>query len=456
MWLFMRQDASVKPEMSWWRLLTREHWLVFLAASLAWMFDCFDQQIFNLARDGAMEDLLPSAQLAKEYGPYTTSVLLIAWAIGGLLFGALGDRHGRVRMLTVCILLYALGSGLSSLSTGMLDFCVYRFISGLGIGGVFGLVVALLADSLPDRARAPALGWLQSLSTWGNLAAASIGMLLGALAARNALPWGIMHWRAMFVAGALPAVLAILFARLIREPRGWVAARVEGSRRGIEFGSYRRLLGDPRWSKHAWLGLVACSAGIIGLWGVGNFHPTIVGALVEQHFAAAGLSAGELANEKAYWRSVGLLLQNIGGFCGMLSLAMLAQKRGRRFACALSLSLSFLTTVLVFQFLRDLDQMYWMLPLMGFGQLSVLGVYVVYLPELFPTSLRSTGTSFCYNVGRIVAATAPFTLSQLTKRLGGDIEGFRTAGTAVSFVLLLGLVVLPFLPETKGQPLPVD
>ena len=106
--------------------------------------------------------------------------------------------------------------------------------------------------------------------------------------------------------------------------------------------------------------------------------------------------------------------------------------------------------------MRDFQDMYWMLPLMGFGQLAVLGAYAVYLPELFPTSLRSTGTSFCYNVGRIVAATAPFTMSQLTRSLGGDIEGFRTAGTWVSLVLLVGIAVLPWMPETKDRPLPED
>jgi MFS-type transporter involved in bile tolerance (Atg22 family) len=100
--------------------------------------------------------------------------------------------------------------------------------------------------------------------------------------------------------------------------------------------------------------------------------------------------------------------------------------------------------------------MFWMLPLMGFGQLSVFAVYAIYLPELFPTSLRSTGTSFCYNFGRLVAATAPFTVGQITKKLGGDIEGFRTAGSWVSLVLLVGLAVLPFLPETKDRPLPEE
>jgi MFS family permease len=448
--------VSPPQERVWWRTLTREQWFTFVGASLAWMFDCFEQQVFNLARDGAMERLLPDAKLATEYGSYTTSVFLVAWATGGLIFGALGDRHGRARMLIYCILLYSLSAGLSAFATGFLDFCAYRFLSGLGIGGVFGLAVALVADTVPDRSRPGALGLLQSLSTWGNLAAALVGMLLGALAARELLPFGLQHWQAMFLIGGLPALLCLFVIRKLKEPEKWVAARTAGKGRGIEFGSYRHLLRHPVWSKHAWLGLIVCSAGIIGLWGVGNFHPKIVGAIVEQHFAATGLAPGLLAHEKAYWRSTGLLLQNIGGFIGMLTLAKIAQVRGRRFALALGLTLSFLSTLLVFGFMREIHHMYWMLPLMGFGQLSVLSVYAVHLPELFPTSLRSTGTSFCYNVGRFVAATAPFTMGQITKSLGGDIEGFRTAGMCVSLILLVGIAVVPLLPETKNRPLPED
>ncbi len=440
----------------WWRILTREHWLVFGVASLAWLFDCLDQQIFNLARDGAMEALLPDKKIATEYGPYTTSIFLIGWAIGGLIFGALGDKYGRAKMLTWTILLYSVSTGLSSFSTGFFDFSVYRFITGLGVGGVFGLAVALVADTVPDRSRAPALGLLQSLSTWGNLAAGLTGMALSALAARKLLPFGLAHWQAMFLIGALPAFLCVFVMRQLKEPQKWVEAKAAGEKRGIKFGSYGALLKHPTWSKHAWLGLIACSAGIIGLWGIGNFHPKIVGDIVEKNFAALHLSPAEIADKKSYWRSVGLLLQNIGGFLGMLSLAKLAQTWGRRPAFALALFLSFLSTLLVFKFMRQLGDLYWMLPIMGFGQLSVFGVYAVYLPELFPTSLRSTGTSFCYNVGRFLAATAPFTISQITKKLGGDIEGFRTAGMWVSLVLLLGIAVLPFLPETKDQPLPEE
>lgn len=439
------------PLQPWWRSFTREHWFVFIVASLAWLFDCMDQQFFNLARDSAMEALIPDKAL--EYAPYTTSVFLVGWAIGGLIFGALGDRFGRARILTISVLLYSVCTGLSSFSTGFFDFCVYRFITGLGVGGVFGLAVALVADSVPDHTRAPALGLLQALSTVGNVAAGLIGMAIGAAVV---LPLGLKPWQMLFLIGAAPAFLCVFVMHRLREPEKWVKARAAGALKGIKFGSYAVLLRHPRWRRHAWVGLIACSAGIIGLWGIGNFHPKIVGAIVTQAGVAAGLAGEAMDHHKTFWRATGLLLQNLGGFLGMLCMAKLAQVWGRRPAFALALLCSFLSTVLVFKFMRTTTDIYWMLPLMGFGQLGVFGVYAVYLPELFPTSLRSTGTSFCYNVGRIVAAAGPFTLSRITSAYGNNLEAFRTAGLWVSLVLLVGIAVLPLLPETKGQPLPEE
>ena len=443
------------PSAPWWRSFTRHHWFVFSIASLAWLFDCLDAQLFNLARGGAMLDLV-GKERASEFGSYTMSFFLVGWAVGGFIFGALGDRFGRARILTISVLIYSVCTGLSCLSTGFLDFCFYRFATGVGIGGVFGLAVALVADSVPDHTRAPALGLLQSLSTWGNIIAGLAGMGIGALAARALLPMHLKAWQAMFLVGALPALLCVFIMGRLKEPQKWADARAAGALRGIKFGSYSELLGHPRWRKNAWLGLVMCCAGVVGLWGLGNFHPQIVAGIVEQHLAASRLSPGELTSARAYWGSAGLLLQNIGGFIGMMSLAKLAQVKGRRIAFAVAITLSFLTTVLVFKWLREFSHIFWMLPLMGFGQLSVFAVYAIYLPELFPTGLRSTGTSFCYNAGRIIAATAPFTVGQLTKKLGGDIEAFRTAGLWVSLVLLTGLVAIPFLPETKDQPLPEE
>jgi len=436
--------------------MDRHQWFVFTVACLAWLFDCLCQQVFNLSRAGAMETLLRDPAKATEYGSYTTSFLLVGWATGGLIFGALGDRFGRARVLSYTLLIYSVGTGISAFATSYAFFCGSLFFTGLGIGGVFGLSVALVADSVMDHARAPALGLLQSLSTGGNVLAAMIGIGIGSLAASNHLPFGLKFWQTMFLIGAIPAFLCVFLLQRLPEPPRWVLAKAEGAKRGIKFGSYLQLLRHPVWSKHAWLGLGFCCAGIIGLWGLGNFHPAIVNSIVAQKFASEHLTPAQLSSAKAKWSSLGLLLQNLGGFCGMMFIAKLAQVRGRRFALGLALVLSFLSTVLVFRFLREIWEIYWMLPLMGFGQLGVFGVYAIYLPELFPTSLRSTGTSFCYNFGRLAAATAPFTVGRITKSLGGDIEGFRTAGLWVSLVLLAGLLTIPFLPETRNQPLPEE
>jgi MFS family permease len=448
---------TTTPNQHWWSTLTKEHRFVFVVASLAWLFDCLDQQLFNLARNGAMESLLPDKSKVAEYGTYTTSVFLLGWGTGGLIFGALGDRFGRAKMLTISILLYSVCTGLSCLSTGFFDFCVYRFLTGIGVGGVFGLAVALVADTVPDKARPPALGMLQSLSTVGNISAGLIGMAIGAAAI---LPFGLAPWQAMFVVGALPALMCVFVMAKLKEPAKWVAAREAGMKAGVKFGSYSKLLGHPKWRRNAWVALIACSAGIIGLWGIGNFHPTITGSIVETHLKAKNLTALELGKEKAYWGSVGLLLQNVGAFFGMMTFAWLAQKKGRKLAFALALLASFLSTLLVFAKMREFSDIFWMIPIMGFGQLSVFAVFAIYLPELFPTSLRSTGVSFCYNVGRFLAATAPFTVGKLTAELSKGrtidqkIEAFREAGMWVSLVLLVGIAVLPLLPETKDKPLP--
>lgn len=289
------------------------HWLIFTIASLSWLIDCFDQQIFNLARDAALERLMGKVA-PIEYAPYTTSAFLVGWAIGGLILGSLGDRFGRVKVLMAAILMYALCTGLSAFSTGFWDFCLYRFVTGAGVGGVFGLAVALVSATVPDHARAPALGMLQSLSSVGNISAGLIGIAVGFFAMRGLLPLSLQGWQLLFMLGALPALLMLPFFARVKEPRKWLDARTNGARQGIKFGSYASLLGHPTWRKHAWLGLLMCGAGIIGLWGIGNFHPKIIRSIIDAHLAGSSLTAREISSEKSYWAGIGLLLQNIGGF----------------------------------------------------------------------------------------------------------------------------------------------
>ena len=149
------------------------------------------------------------------------------------------------------------------------------------------------------------------------------------------------------------------------------------------------------------------------------------------------------------------MMLNIGAFFGIYAFSYFTHFVGRKPAFAVSFLAALVSTAIVFWYLREFNQIFWMIPLMGFCQLSLFGGYAIYFAELFPTRLRSTGTSFCYNVGRFAAAAGPFTLGYLTSDVfGGKPEPMRYAGVAMTLVFLVGLAALPFAPETKGKPLP--
>lgn len=453
---------SESPSAPWWRSLTRYHWFVFSVASLAWLFDCLDQQIFLLARNSALKSLLPAGQDPVLYGGYATAIFIAGWATGGLIFGAVGDRIGRARTLTMMILLYSIFTGLSALSTGWLDFAIYRFITGLGVGGVFGLAVALIADAVPDQSRTGALGTLQALSAVGNIAAGLISMAVGSLVASQVLK-ADTSWKVMFLVGAIPALICGLFSWKLKEPEKWVRAREEGRRTNVAFGSYASLFGEARWRKPALLGMVLCIAGVIGLWGIGFFSPELVGPVIENSLRGENLPADKIAGAKTTWIGINSIFQNLGAFIGMLLMTQLAQKIGRRPAFVVAFLCAMGATIAFFQMFHAKSDVFWLSPIMGACQLALFAGFAIYLPELFPTRLRSTGTSFCYNVGRFVAASGPFTMGKLQAALKAGattpeakIDAFRNAATYMSAIFLLGLVALLFLPETKGRPMPED
>ncbi len=444
----------------WWRDLTPYHWFVFGMATLAWLFDCLDQQLFLLGRNGAMKALLPPGSDLKLYGGYATAIFVAGWATGGLIFGAVGDRIGRAKTLTLTVLLYSVCTGLSAFSKGWVDFAAYRFLTGLGVGGVFGLAVALVADGLPERSRTGALGTLQALSAVGNITAASIAIFLGSLEGKT-IPSG-MAWKYMFIIGALPAFLCVFLQMRLKEPEKWVAARAAGKLTGAKFGSYVSLFGEARWRKPALVGMLLCVAGVVGLWGIGFFSPELVGDVIERSLKQAGVAPEKFAAEKTKWIGVNMMVQNIGAFFGMLAFTRAAQRWGRKPAFAVGYVAAFIATIGYFQLFNSRSDI-WMSAVMGACQLGLFAGFAIYLPELFPIRLRSTGTSFCYNVGRFIAASGPFTLGHLQAALAAGattsdakLAAFRTAASYMSGIFLLGLVALFFLPETKGRPLPED
>jgi MFS family permease len=441
----------------WWRGLTRYHWFVFVVASLGWLFDTMDQQLFNIARRPAMQALVAPESVARSSGD-VTSIFLIGWGVGGLLFGVLGDLIGRARSMVLTILLYSLFTGLSALSAGFWDFAAYRFLTGLGVGGQFAVGVSLVAEVMPERARAPALGMLQALSATGNIAAALFGIALAFLGRAGAIE-GAQSWRYMFVIGTLPALLVLVVMRRLQEPERWKALAAEKTI-GERFRAYgRELFSEPRWARNAVVGLLLASSGVIGLWAIGFFSIDLIQAIIRQRLEAGGLAKDDVTFYVGVWAGVTSVVLNVGAFFGIYAFSRATARLGRRPAFAISFVLALGSTALVFGLLDSFGAIFWMVPLMGFCQLALFGGYAIYFPELFPTRLRSTGISFCYNGARFVAATGPFIQGRLQdyfKGLAGDdpIQGFRWAGLAMCSIFLVGLLVLPFAPETKGRPLP--
>jgi MFS family permease len=509
----------------WYQLLNRYHWFVLIVAALGWLFDCLDQQLFILARPQAMAELIQpakdgvsswgfaiqeqtAADLARERsnaGDFATSVFIAGWATGGLIFGMLGDRIGRAKTMLITILLYSLCTGLSAFSVTLFDFALYRFLTGLGVGGEFAVGVALVAEVMPSRARTYTLALLQALSALGNISAAFINLGLGIAEGDGMLDSPVLHslglanspWRLMFLIGAIPALLALVIRRRLKEPERWQQASHGGAVKK-QLGSYTELFSHPKWRRHALLGLVLACSGVIGLWAVGFYTPDLIRqvqtrpltqSVYEREIAAANAAgdatrSAQLEQIYSLWKdgkesqtppemtnakkgidaeikrtlttnqSYTSIAINVGAFLGMFSFGAISQKLGRKPTFAMALVAAFCTTVFVFYTLQDVWQIFVLVPIMGFCQLSLFGGYAVYFPELFPTYLRSTGTSFCYNVGRFVAAFGPLVKIGLNYAFSGYQDPLRYAGMTMCVVFLIGLFVLPFLPETRGQPLP--
>ena len=663
------QTAAEKP---WWREVTWYHWLVLILAASGWLFDCMGQRIFVLAREPALRELLGATApdgTVKYVGGMATMILMIGWATGGILFGIMSDKYGRVKAMVATLVAYTLFAGLSGLARNGTEFLIYRFLCGLGVGGMFGSATTLLAESVTPRFRTFALGIMQSLSAVGNILASgvSMGIVLG-----KENFWGHWSgWQILFFVGVLPIVLVVPIILLLKEPEPWKKAKAEAAKGGgKKMGSYSELLANPtwyytaaiaaicgvglmlapllvpsswqrppltamltlmivaasfwtiagnrsgsrialglivismglvafeapaawpktillafmavlalitayfvvrflpqkelpsqiRWRKSTHIGICFGVAGMVGLWGIAFFSPELITAafknrplmtrelvqpavlfgglktpansgvthvkgllspdvqkLVDQTDPAAALPAvaqetlltdlnrliqtTNLYNAQAFQsvtltkgtsnlvklvqtkaekpdvilmnrqlveqlfpgaivelqktidkcKSRGTLLQDVGAMLGMLTFTWVASRFNRRTAFFASFAFCGIVVAFVFYALKRESDVYWMLPLMGFGTLSCFAGYSIYFPEIFPTRLRGTGVGFCYNTVRYFAAPFPLLLGWLSTMMP-----FRTVAMTMCLIYLVGIVALIWAPETKGKPLPED
>jgi MFS family permease len=446
-------------ERRWYTHLTPYHWFVFIIASAAWFFDCLDQRLFSLARVDALTDLTRGIEGAdvQALGKQVTAYFLIGWGIGGLIFGALGDRYGRAKMLTITVLIYSFCTGMSYFSRSYFDFALARFLTGVGVGGVFGLAVALIAETLSDQARSGALGWLQILSTVGNLSAGLVLTIISTLETRQVIEAG-NGWRWMFLVGALPALMVVFTMKYLREPEPWLAAKAEGRLpKGNIFAPYRDLLRDKRWRKNLIVGALISSAGVIGLWAIAEYAIDLQTKVFREHFLSENMPETEIPQAINSAKARAYTLQMIGAAVGMWFMTKACIILGRKPAFTIWYTGAFLVTLFTYWVMSSPLQAYILMPLMWFFQLGVFAGFAIYLPELFPSSMRSTGTSFCYNLGRFAAAGGSFFSAKLATDLyASDVPGLqeRYAAMTMCAIFLIALFTLPFAPETKDQPLP--
>jgi len=474
---------------------------------MAWMFDCMDQRLFVLTRAPAIKELvgwpekeqelkpeieksvaeavqaeinagtLASEEQAKEIstrvqseltkayesefkatadsvGDFVTALMVVGWSVGGFILGIYGDRLGRVKTLSIAIAIYSVFTGLSGLSVGLWDFCIYRFLEGCGIGGAFAAAATLIAETMPAHSRATALGLFQALSAVGNITGSFIARFIVSASESYDISWLIdgqilTGWRILFMIGVLPAILVIFIMRTVKEPDAWHEARANAADNlGRELGDIKSMFSTPRWRRNLLVGVSLAVVGVIGLWGVGFYSPELIGEALKD------LSPEEQDKVKA----MGTLLQDVGALLGMLAFTFVATRMGRKVAFGGAFVFCWLVVSGVFICLTEVWHAYVMLPLLGFATLSLFGGYSIYFPELFPARLRSTGTGFCYNVGRILAAVVIICRIPIRNAFteAGFDNVFRIVSVVLASVYLLGLVVLIWAPETKGKPLPTD
>jgi MFS family permease len=427
---------NLAAQRRWYSGVTPYQWLVLAIASAGWVFDVYQGQIFNITRHQLLADILKDRgtdAAIKNYGDMFLAIFLVGGATGGILFGSLADRWGRRPMIMVTILMYSVFSGVTFFAQSLWQVGATRFLVAMGVGGEWAVAASLVAEVFPKEARAHASGIFHATSVLGTWAAALAGLAIGA------------QWRYGYLIGIVPALLVFWVAASIKEPESWREAGAKAAASaGPKMGSLSDLLGNPRWRRRALLGLLLAAVGLGSFWGV-----TVAGQDLAKELLVRNGVAPEQATQQAKF-AYGIV-QTIGGGLGLLAMGPLCVRLGRRRAFALMHVGAFLIVPITCYLPSTYGQLLVILPVFGFLTLGIHAGYAIYFPELFPTHLRASGSGFCFNGGRIVAASA-LVLSGWLKSLPG--MDLRLAITLLGLLFPLGLAIIYFLPETKDQPLP--
>ncbi len=429
-----------------WRGVSRYQWFVFLVVWLGWTLDAGDFSLYALVLRPALTELLggnPTLAQIGSTGGILSMTGLLGWAFGGFLFGILADYIGRVRALMFSILLYSVFTALQGVSHGIWDFAAYRFIAGLGTGAELMVGIPLLAEVLGEGHRAKIAGCMMT--------GGALGAFLGAWAYGLIGGYG---WRMVFFIGVLPAILIGVMRRRMLEPERFEAVRerrqaVAAARRlsdtDREFMRFVPLqLFTPEHRRNTIVGMLFGLGSLLAIWTTNIWLPTILSLMVQK--------SGVVGAAAVPFVSSGMMAWSVGGIFGYIAFGFIADAIGRRGTIALY---SVGTIAAGLTLYLGLDTYYpWypvVLPVFGFFVFGTFSGFAIYLPELFPTHIRSTAVGFCTGSARVVTSFGPLVAGLMVGAFGGS---FNKVTAVMTCCAVFSIIAMLLGRETKGAGLP--
>ena len=422
----------------------RYQWLVLFAAWLGWGFDIFDGLLFSFVAPNCVPTLLhiplgtPEAKAATaDWNGILTSLLLIGWAIGGILFGRVADRIGRTKTLMLTMLLYSLGTAACAFAVNMPMLIFFRLVISLGIGGEWAAGAAMVAEVVPEKRRVDAGAILYTSAPFGLMGATLLSRwFVGDLFKESPE----LSWRYLFLCGLIPAMVAFVVRKYIKEPEQWKDATAVRTARISDIFT-------PEFRKRTIGALLLAVVALITWWSCNAFISVFTTALAQKEAFVRNLDKLGTVGLVESWKLTANAAFNVGGLIGTLVTIPVSKHLGRKAMFAIYFVASAAALLAAFGIRWAPEQQLLMYFPIGLSVFGVFGAFTYYLPELYPTWLRATGAGFTYNTGRIVAAAGPFIVGTIA---AGGLDAMRTALFMVGFAPLLGLLALLYATETKG------
>jgi MFS family permease len=441
-------SQTVVASQPWYRSLNRSQWNILLAANLGRLFDGFELYALFLTVGPAMRALLATS-LYPQIPAYIGTVIaitLLGWGIGGIVGGLLADYIGRKRTMIYAILAYSITTGLTAVSFDWVSFALLRFLVGIAIGSEWATGSSMMAELWPDHARGRGAGLMQCGIGIGNFVASLVWLYVGAL--------GPDSWRYLYLIGILPALLTLWMRTSIPESAKWeqadkrrreaLARQRSGATLAAEEHALTRftvadLFASAELRRRTIVALLMSLATTLAWWAVSSWLPP---------YAASLAAKANLPQQQ--WSAYAGMAYNFGGVLGFICLGFLADWIGRRPTVMLYFVMAFVMTPILYLWTQDLNLLLVAAGINAFFTLGQFSWMPVWLPELFPTRSRGTGIAFVFNAPRFIAFLGPLFAGTLIVQFGG----FGKAAMIFACIYFLGFVAAPFLPETKGTPLP--